>query len=72
MNITINTRGFQDTVETTINDNNEVCMWHTYDGKDYLINTFYLEHEKQEDFLYDYAIDFIDSVYGEGDYEIIK
>lgn len=69
MKITINVRGFQDTLETTV-DGNDVVLWHTHDGKDVCINRF-------DGTCWDvacvqkYAMDYLKDFYEEGAYEII-
>lgn len=61
---TINTKGFQDTVNI-IRDDADIKLWHTMDGKDYLINTFD-SGTYDEQFIEDYAIQFIHDFYDSG------
>ena len=61
---TINTKGFQDTVNI-IQDGADIKLWHTTDGKDYLINTF--DPDMYDDqFIEEYALRYINDFYEDG------
>lgn len=61
---TINTKGFQDTINI-IRDGADIKLWHTMDGKDYLINTFDSNMYSAQ-FIEKYALQFIHDFYSEG------
>lgn len=69
MKITINTMGFQDTMETTT-EGTDIVLWHTHDGKDVKVSTFdgmcwdIVDVQK-------YAMNYIGNFYEDGSYEII-
>lgn len=62
--LTINTKGFQDTV-SIIRDGANIKLWHTSDGKDHLVNTFDAS-TYDDQFIEEYALRYILDFYGEG------
>lgn len=64
MKIIININSFQDSIEA-IEHMNAIQLWHNYNGKDILLNTFDLEHEQEEQFLIDYSLEFIENFYSD-------
>lgn len=60
--ITINTKGFQDVIETQI-IGDTVYVWHTYNGDDYCIGQFnseLIETETIESFINEFIENFYD------------
>lgn len=66
---TINTKGFQDTIDI-IRDGADIKLWHTMDGKEYLLNIF--DSDTYDDqFIEKYALQFIYNFYDLEQIEII-